>query len=76
MLVSVIKLDGVLLKVSHGKRRLRQQNGKINIKYKMNLVYQRKEERNDFDRIIISLRGGNPASGSKLTKLFSPVKIN
>jgi len=35
MLVSVIKLDGVLLKVSHGKRRLRQQNGKINIKYKM-----------------------------------------
>lgn len=42
---------------------------------KLNLDYQRKEARNSFDGIIISLRGGHPL-GIKLTKLFSHVKIN
>ena len=42
---------------------------------KLNLDYQRKEARNNFDRIIVSLRGGHPL-GLKFAKLFSHVKIN
>jgi len=36
----------------------------------LNLDYQRKEAKNDLDRIIILLRGGHPL-GLKLAKLFS-----